>query len=42
MNKHVKPTQPVSADLSRRSFLVGSAAADMRTASNAGTERRPT
>ncbi len=29
MNKHVKPTKPVSADLSRRSFLVGSAAAGL-------------
>ena len=39
MNTHVKITSP---DLSRRSFLVGSAAADMRTASNTATERRPT
>jgi isoquinoline 1-oxidoreductase beta subunit len=29
MNKHVKPTDSVSADLSRRSFLVGSAAAGL-------------
>ncbi len=26
MNKHVKPTDSVSADLSRRSFLVGTSA----------------
>jgi len=29
MNKHVKPADPVSTDLSRRSFLVGSAAAGL-------------
>jgi isoquinoline 1-oxidoreductase beta subunit len=29
MNKHVKPTDSVSTDLSRRSFLVGSAAAGL-------------
>ncbi len=29
MNKHVKPTASVSADLSRRSFLVGSATAGL-------------
>ena len=29
MNKHVKPTESQSADLSRRSFLVGSAAAGL-------------
>ena len=64
MNTHVKITQAEPADLSRRSFLVGTAAAglalgysavpgivgadtafaatEMRTASNAGTERRAT
>ena len=39
MNQHVKPTNRVSADLSRRSFLVGSAAAGLMLGYSGGIDQ---
>ncbi|MFL6811891.1 MAG: twin-arginine translocation signal domain-containing protein, partial [Bradyrhizobium canariense] len=39
MNKHVKPTDNAATDLSRRSFLVGSAAAGLMLGYSSGIDQ---